>query len=85
MVPMVIFLSSAFLLSIIICEPAQWVTNNFEQCGDVLEECDWYLLPIELQRLYLIFLLDAQQPVHIQCYGGVVCSRETFKKVPLSI
>lgn len=69
------------VLNFLVCELGQWVTNRYDQLGDELIACDWHLLPIEIQRLYLIFLLNTQQPVHIECYGGIQCSRDTLKKV----
>lgn len=70
-----------FVFNSVVCELGQWMTNQYEVFEDELTTCDWYALPIEMQQLYLIFLLDAQQPIHIQCYGGIACSRETFKVV----
>lgn len=71
----------AFALSFLACEIGQWVTNQYNVLGDELTAINWYSLPIELQRTYLVFLLDTQQPIHIESYGGIVSSRETFKKV----
>lgn len=76
-----IFMFWAFAFDSLICELGQRVTNRYEAYGDELCKCDWYSLPVKLQRLYLIFLLDTQQPKRIQSYGGIVCSRKTFKKV----
>lgn len=62
-------------------ELGQRVTVAFEQFDDRLNLCKWYLLPIDIERLYLMFLFDTQHSVYIQCYGGILCARETFKKV----
>lgn len=35
----------------IICEPGQYFTKQFEKFSDVLGQCDWYLLSIEMQRM----------------------------------
>lgn len=64
-----------------ICEPGGMMSNKFEMFGDELQRCNWYLLPIEFHPVYLIFLLDIQQPVDLRSYGGVPCIRETFKSV----
>lgn len=70
----------AFTVILIVCEPGERVTNQFEQFGVNLDQCKWNKLPIEMQRIYLIFLSDAQQPKYIRSYGGIVCTRETFKQ-----
>lgn len=81
MVISVIMLFHAIVINFLICEHGQWVTNQYAQLHDELDACDWYLLPIELRRLYFIFLLNTEQPVHLQCYVDIRCSRNTFKKV----
>lgn len=81
MVIPVTFLFWVMTYNFLLCELGQWVTNGFDRFGDELDGCDWHLWPIELQRLYLIFLLDTQQPTYTQCFGGILCSRDTFKKV----
>lgn len=67
------------------CEFGEKMTNQFEMFGEELERCDWLLLSIEMREVYLIFLLDTQQPKTIHGYGGIVCSRDTYKKVLHSI
>lgn len=79
-----IFVFWTFALSFLVCELGQWIANGFALFNDELCSCNWYLLPSETQRLYLMFLLDAQQAIQIHCYGGIVCSRDTFKKVVLA-
>lgn len=71
----------AFAFNLLMCEPGQRVTNQYARIGDELSTCDWHLFPIQLQRLYLIFFMNTQQPVHIQCFSGITSSRETLKKV----
>lgn len=70
-----------FVLTLAFCDPGQRVTNQFEEFGEELSRCDWYSIPIEIQRIYLIFLSDTQQPKIIQSYGGIACTRDTCKKV----
>lgn len=73
------------VLNFSICELGEQVNHQFEIFGEELERCNWNNLPTELQRMYLIFLSDIQQPVNIQSYGGIICSRDTFEKVFTSI
>lgn len=65
-----------------ICEPGERVAHQFDQFGVEFSRCDWNkLTSIGMQRVYLIFLSDTQQPRNLQTYGGIECTRETFKKV----
>lgn len=81
----IVFLSMIILwifgFNLVACEPGERVSHRFHQFGMEFERCEWNKLPIEEQRMYLIFLSDTQQPKNIQAYGGVLCSRETFKRV----
>ena len=70
-----------FILNFVIGEFGQRVTDQFEQFGMEFGSCDWHKLSIEMQRMYLIFLSDTQQPKNLQSYGGIFCTRETFKNV----
>lgn len=70
-----------FELLFAICELGERVTIGFESFGDELERCDWYKLPTKMQRMHLMFLVDTQQPVNIECFGNILCTRDTFKKV----
>ena len=73
--------ASTFMYMFMLCEPGERVTNAFEKFNEELEQCNWHLLPPNLRRLYLIFVMDTQQPINIQCYGGILCTRETYKSV----
>lgn len=67
----------------LICELGERITSKYEGFGEELLACEWYLLPTEVQRIYLIFLLDTQKPVHVRTYGNILYARDTCKKVIL--
>lgn len=73
------------VFNLAICEPGQKVTDQFDQFDEELNRCKWNELSIGMRRMYLIFLSDAQQSVNIKSYGGIACTRETFRKVVKSI
>lgn len=73
--------SSTITYMCMICEPGERLAESFERFYDELNQCDWYLLPTDIMRLYLMFLLDTQQPVYFECFGGILCTRETYKRV----
>lgn len=75
---LIIWLSIGFFL---LCELGARMTNQFKIFDDELGRCDWYVLPIEQQQMYLIFRSDAQRAVNIYCFGGIICERATYKMV----
>lgn len=62
-------------------ELGKWITSKSLTPYDILCQCDWYLLPVELQRKLTLVMLSSQQPLVIFGYGNVPCARETFKRV----
>lgn len=63
------------------CEIGQRFSDEFDGICDVIDQFNWYSFPLELQRLLPVVICSAQQPVAIQCFGSVMCVRESFKKV----
>lgn len=43
--------------------------------------CKWYLLPLKMQRIYAIVMINAQQRMVIEGFANTHCTREAFKKV----
>lgn len=70
-----------FLIIFLVCECGQIVTIQFDIFNDLLNQCNWYYLPIELQRMLVVVLVGAQYPTQFQGYGNVECTRDSFKKV----
>lgn len=65
----------------LMCEPGERVTAQFEMFGDEFKRCNFYLLSIKTQRLYMMFLLDIQKPINIKSFAGIRCTRDTLKNV----
>lgn len=59
----------------------QSMTDKFDEFSEKLGQCNWYIYPIGIKRMYGTFLLNAQQETYLQGYGNLVCSHETMKKV----
>lgn len=57
------------------------MTNSFKDLSDSLCGCGWYLFPIDVQKMLPTICVAIQQPVVLMCYGNVLYTRETFKKV----
>ena len=71
----------SFIFQILVCELGERVNINFELFNNVLNQCDWHLFSIEMQRMYVIIMMNAQQPIIVQGFGNFPCNRETFKRV----
>lgn len=71
-----------FALILFVCEFGEMTTARFEDLGEQLcQECNWYLFPMELQRMFVIVVVEAQEPIIIRGFDNTPCARETFKKV----
>lgn len=64
-----------------ICGLCQRISNAFEEINDVIVQSDWYLYPIEINRMLPTILIVTQHPVGLKCFGSIACNRETFKEV----
>lgn len=73
----------AFQLVFGACELGQMVANQFDIFNDKLDQCKWYLFPIDVQRMFVIILANSKQSIEISAFGNVPCTRDTFKKVPI--
>lgn len=51
---------------------------------DTIEHFDWYTYPNELQKILLVAMIEAQQPVEFRCFESKSANRDTFKKVSLN-
>lgn len=68
---------------LIASEIGQRITDAFDEIEYNLNQVDWYLLPIEIKRILPMMIANAQQPVSLECFGSIICSREVFKKVSM--
>lgn len=69
------------VIVLIICELGQRMTDAFEEIDDVIGKFQWYSFPDALKRLMPFMIQFAQQPVDIEFFGSISCSRDTFEKV----
>lgn len=63
------------------CEFGNAVTDEFESFSDELCQCKWYSLPIELQKMMVVFIEGTQEPIIVRGFCNIVCIRDSFKKV----
>lgn len=69
------------ILVFICCELGQRTTDMFDEMNSTIDQLDWYLFPIELERMLRMIIANAQRPVSLQCWGGIACTRDCFKNV----
>lgn len=70
-----------FIALFIACELGQRTTDAFDGINDKIDQLNWYLFPIEIQRTLPMILANAQEPVTFECFGSFNCTREVFKIV----
>lgn len=75
----------SFAIVAFYCEFGEMVTSEFECYYAEMCRCDWHSLPIKIQKMHLVFMLNTQQPTIIQGYPRIWCTREIFKAVINSI
>lgn len=63
------------------CELAGRVGNEFGDIDAKIGQFKWYLFPHKIQQLLPIIIINAQQEVGFECFGSMLCNRETFKRV----
>lgn len=71
----------SFAQIMLFCELGERLTDRFEKINDEILQCDWYTLPIQVQKILPMILGSTQQPFVINVFGSIRCSRETFKVV----
>lgn len=71
----------SFVPIFIICELGERLTDHFNEISIGIFQCDWYIFPIDVQKMFLIVLLNAQTPITIRGFGNLNCTRDKFKDV----
>lgn len=74
----------AFVLIFATCELGEMVNGQFNMFNVKLNQCDWYLLPVDIQRIFVLTLVNSQNPITFCAYGNIPCSRKSLKKVESS-
>lgn len=73
--------SWSFASVFLYCEFGASVTTEFAKFDDELYQSKWYSLPVEIQKMMMIFIASTQKPVFIRGFCNIVCIRDSFKKV----
>lgn len=67
-----------FSLIFFLCECGEFVMDQFGEFDYELCQCNWYLFPVEMQRMIVIVIM---RPPIIRGYAVTECTREAFKRV----
>lgn len=68
-------------LAAISCELGQRLSDAFDDISSAVNLFDWYLFPIQIQRMLPLIIPSTQQPVALACFGSIVCTRDALRKV----
>lgn len=71
----------AFGTVLIACEIGQRMNEAFDKINFTIDQFNWYSFPIGMQQMLPIIIAVAQQPITLECFGSIKCTREVFKKV----
>lgn len=76
-----VLLSWSLIMLFILCEFGELMAQRFERFDETIEQCDWYLYPHDIQRLFVIVLSNTQRSTYLRGFGNVPCARDSFKRV----
>lgn len=71
----------AFGMVYFACELGQRLSIAYDDVENKVSKLDWYLLPMETQRMLPTLMCNTQKPFKVVCFGGISCERDTFKTV----
>lgn len=63
------------------CEMGERACAMFGAVDETMDTIDWYLYPIEIQRMLPAIMIATQKPIYVELFGSITASRETFGKV----
>lgn len=81
LIMLIIEICYAFGLVYVGSEVGEQLSGSFDKISNVIDQFNWYLLPIGVQKMLPTIILTTKQPVVFKCFGGILCNRDVFKKV----
>lgn len=67
--------------SIFWCKMGERFSGAYDGLIDELNENDWYLLPSEMTRMFIILMINAQKPLDVKFFGSFSLGRYQFSQV----
>lgn len=80
---MIVSMIWSFAANLICCNYGEYLVHRFDMVEQELYKSDWYLFPLEMQRMLIVVIPNLQHPTVIRGYGNVTCTRQTSKTVHL--
>lgn len=71
----------SFAIIFILCEFGGSLTCQYDEWIDIIYQSDWNTYPSDIQRMLSTVILAAQEPIVLQAFGNLSCTRESSKKV----
>lgn len=71
----------SLVIAFIPCEFGERLSTAMMEIDHFINQFEWYLFPIEIQKLLPIIIHSVQQPIEVKCFGSIALIRDTFKKV----
>lgn len=62
-------------------ELTERISSEFDEMNDMINQFNWHLFPLTVQKMLPIVVMSTQQTVGFECFGSLHCNRETFEKV----
>lgn len=66
---------------IIYCFFGKLSTESFANMSIALFEANWQMLPIKLQKFFIMMIANAQRPLYYHGFNVAILNLETFTKV----
>ena len=83
MVQLVVLADGLYSFGIVFmaCEFGQRMTSAFADINILIGQFNWYKFPLKIKKMLPVILMSAQEPVVLEVFGNIACSRETYQKV----
>lgn len=66
---------------VLACELGHQLSDAFEEINHTIAQLDWYQFPAKLWQILPIIMASAQQPIRIEVFGSISCSRTDLRQV----
>lgn len=63
------------------CYHGKMTTDYYAKMADCLFEANWQVLPVDLQRYFILMIQHSQKPVYYRGFGMANLDLETFRDV----
>lgn len=72
---------TSFMTLFFFCMFGEMAKNQFNRFDEKLWQCDWYIFPMDVQKLLVTFMSCTQRPAILRGFAQTECTRNAFKTV----